>query len=100
MRELSEYESVKNWTSGFSESTKRQYTRFIKLFCEFTKKDPDQLMTWVKQDKTKVHQKAKEFHRLIAEHGISCTSDPGFGYVAVRSFFVHNDYPLGIPPRA
>jgi hypothetical protein len=96
MRELSDYESIKNWTSGFSKATKYNYLRFFKLFCEFAERDPDQLMDWVKQNKTEVHQKAKEFHRRIDEHGISSTSDPGFGYIVVRSFFVHNDYPLGI----
>ena len=60
-----DYDPVSNWTLGLAETTKKQYIRFLKLFCEFTGKDPVQLMRWVRKDRTKVHQKVKEFHHEI-----------------------------------
>jgi len=93
-----DYDPVANWTLGFADSTKRQYIRFLKLFCEFTGKDPFQLMRWVKKDRTRVHQKLKEFDHHMAKFNVS-PGNKNYGYIALRSFFFHNDYPLGKAPR-
>ena len=92
-----DYDPVANWTLGLADSTKRQYLRFLKLFCEFTGKDPFQLIRWVKKDRTRVHQKLKEFHHHMAKFNVS-PGNKNYGYIALRSFFFHNDYPLGKAP--
>jgi integrase len=96
--ELSRYEPVRNWTIGFNEDTRRNYLRYLKWFCEYTDKDPDQLIELVREDRRKAHMRAKEFYQQLSHRNISNTRR-GVGYMAVRSFFSHNDYPLGKAPR-
>src|SRR5690348_7214474 len=92
-----DYDPVNNWMSGLSESSKRAYLRHFSLFCEYAGRDPEQLIEWAKSDKTKVHEKAKQFCHRLADLAIPNASRVQ-AYTAIRSFFAHNDQPLGKAP--
>jgi integrase len=96
--ELTDYNSVNNWMLGLSQSSKRPYLRHFTLFCEYAGRDPEQLIEWAKSDKTKVHERAKQFFHRLADLSIPMASRVQ-AYTAIRSFFSHNDQPLGKAPR-
>lgn len=98
IREPADYDSVNNWMLGLSQSSKRPYLRHFTLFCEYTGRDPEQLIEWAKRDKTKVHERAKQFFHRLADLSIPRASRVQ-AYTAIRSFFSHNDQPLGKAPR-
>ncbi len=98
-REFADYDSVNNWMLGLSQSSKRPYLRHFTLFCEYAGRDPEQLIEWAKSDKTNVHEKAKQFFHRLADLGIPNASRVQ-AYTAIRSFFAHNDQPLGKAPPA
>jgi len=83
---------------GLSQSSKRPYLRHFTLFCEYAGRDPEQLIEWAKSDKTKVHERAKQFFHRLADLSIPRASRAQ-AYTAIRSFFSHNDQPLGKAPR-
>src|SRR5882762_11938139 len=68
--EPTDYDSVNNWMLGLSQSSKRPYLRHFTLFCEYAGRDPEQLIEWAKSDKTKVHEKVKQFYRRLTDLGI------------------------------
>ena len=96
--DLLKSEYVRNWLIGFHKHTRWNYLRFLESFCEYSGKDPDQLMNWVRQDRTMVHLKVKEFYEHLSKND-PATSNRSMGYNIIRSFFYHNDYPLGRAPR-
>ncbi len=98
IREPTDYDSVNNWMLGLSQSSKRPYLRHFTLFCEYAGRDPEQLIEWAKSDKTKVHERAKQFFHRLADLSIPMASRVQ-AYTAIRSFFSHNDQPLGKAPR-
>src|SRR5438093_8022167 len=98
IRELTDYQSVDNWMLGLSQSSKRPYLRHFTLFCEYAGRDPEQLIEWAKSDRTKVHERAKQFFHRLADLSIPMASRVQ-AYTAIRSFFSHNDQPLGKAPR-
>ena len=98
IREPTDYDSVNNWMLGLSQSSKRPYLRHFTLFCEYAGRDPEQLIEWAKSDKTKVHERAKQFCHRLADLSIPRASRAQ-AYTAIRSFFSHNDQPLGKAPR-
>lgn len=83
--DLLESEYVRNWLTGFYKHTRWNYLRFLELFCEYSGKDPDQLMSWVRQDRTMVHLKVKEFYEHLSKID-PATSDRTMGYNAITSF--------------
>src|SRR2546427_10714008 len=93
-----DYDPVANWTLGLADSTKRQYVRFLKLFCQFTGKDPFQLMRWVKKDGRGVNQKLKEFHHNRGRLKVS-REKKIYGKFELSWFFFHNNYLLVKAPR-
>src|SRR2546428_2457482 len=96
--EPADYDSVNNWMLGLSQGSKRPYLRYFTLFCEYAGRNPDQLIEWAKSDKTRVHEKAKQFYHRLADLAIPNASRVQ-AYTAIRSFFAHNDQPLGKAPR-
>ena len=98
IREPTDYDSVNNWMLGLSQSSKRPYLRHFTLFCEYAGRDPEQLIEWARSDKTKVHERAKQFFHRLADLSIPVASRVQ-AYTAIRSFFSHNDQPLGKAPR-
>jgi integrase len=96
--EPTDYDSVKNWMLGLSQSSKRPYLRYFTLFCEYAGRDPERLIEWAKSDRTKVHEKAKQFYYRLADLAIPNASRVQ-AYTAIRSFFAHNDQPLGKASR-
>src|SRR5207302_9876945 len=98
IRELTDYDSVNNWMLGLSQSSKRPYLRHFTLFCEYADRNPEQLIEWAKSDETKVHERAKQFCHRLADLSIPVASRVQ-AYTAIRSFFSHNDQPLGKAPR-
>jgi integrase len=97
IREPTDYDSVNNWMLGLSQGSKRPYLRHFTLFCEYAGRNPEQLIEWAKSDKTKVHEKAKQFYHRLADLAIPNASRVQ-AYTAIRSFFAHNDQPLGKAP--
>jgi integrase len=98
IQEPTSYDSVNNWMLGLSQSSKRPYLRYFTLFCEYAGQDPEQLIEWAKNDRTKVHERAKQFYHRLADLAIPNASRAQ-AYTAIRSFFAHNDQPLGKAPR-
>src|SRR5256885_16641729 len=98
IREPTDYDSVNNWMLGLSQSSKRPYLRHFTLFCEYAGRDPEQLIEWARSDRTKVHERAKQFFHRLADLSIPVASRVQ-AYTAIRSFFSHNDQPLGKAPR-
>src|SRR5207247_6885513 len=98
IQEPTDYDSVNNWLLGLSQSSKRPYLRHFTLFCEYAGRDPEQLIEWAKSDKAKVHERAKQFFHRLADLSIPRASRVQ-AYTAIRSFFSHNDQPLGKAPR-
>ena len=98
IREATDYDSVNNWMLGLSQGSKRPYLRYLTLFCEYAGRDPEQLIDWAKTDKEKVHDRAKQFFHRLADLSIPVASRVQ-AYTAIRSFFSHNDQPLGKAPR-
>src|SRR5438132_11321532 len=97
IREPTDYDSVNNWMLGLSQSSKRPYLRHFTLFCEYAGRDPEQLIEWPKSDKTKVHERAKQFFHLLADLSIPMASRVQ-AYTAIRPSFAHNDQTLGMAP--
>src|SRR5207245_10625651 len=98
IREPTDYDSVSNWMLGLSQSSKRPYLRHFTLFCEYAGGEPEELIEWARSDRTKVHQRAKQFFHRLADLSIPVASRVQ-AYTAIRSFFSHNDQPLGKAPR-
>src|SRR5207247_10664510 len=94
IRQPTDYDSVNNWMLGLSQSSKRPYLRHFALFCEYAGRDPEQLIEWAKSDRTKVHERAKQFFHRLADLSIPRASRAQ-AYNAIRSFLYHNDQPLG-----
>src|SRR5438445_5382037 len=98
IREPTDYDSVNNWMLGLSQGSERPYLRHFTLFCEYVGRDPEQLIEWAKSDRTRVHERAKQFFHRLADLSIPVASRVQ-AYTAIRSFFSHNDQPLGKAPR-
>ncbi len=70
------------------------YLRYIKEFCEFSKLDPDQLVSLAETDRRSVRVKIAEFHQDYDRKGYSSNTSHN-AYMAIRSFFNHNEIRFG-----
>ncbi len=98
MRELANYKPVKNWLLGMREGTCEAYLGYFRQFCDFTGRNPDELIAWGERKRREVHTKAKEFYLKFEAEGYSAHTCKS-AYSTIRSFFSLNDIRLGRGPR-
>jgi integrase/recombinase XerD len=114
-----EYPEVKKWLAGVGVGSHKIYKSALRLFCEFTKLNPTQLIDEAEEDRKKSRrEQGKPEARLMAWHkhllteykkrggkgretvGVSKTRATGY-FGAIRSFYRANGFPLSCKtPRA
>ncbi len=92
------YSPVKNWLLSVSEGVRRDYSRQLKRFCDFTGLSPEKLVEKAEWDRRSVHELAKEFYAKLSSDGLASNTRMR-AYSCIRSFFARNDVPLGKTPR-
>lgn len=96
--DLAQYKSVDYWLGCVQLQTQTHYSRWLKSFCLFMDKNPDQLVELASREPHQVHLQMINFHRKLLDKGYTATSSGG-AFKALKSFFSRNDCVFGRTPK-